>query len=192
MECSSPLVRFCRYMNVPIASARNRRGSLELCDISQVLLVVTLFDEGEYGTDEMIQMSCSSQSSFIRLATSSFAWSNITVLTISFSIRLTHFPNLIGVFDFTLQQAIFMERQSHLLTTPLTGSLRFLHIASGTSSLSCSTYVEWARRQVEAAPRSCVTWTPPSCPPGLDDPAVNRRHGRLAFVKHNISGLLHS
>jgi len=138
-------------MNVPIASARNHRGSLEPCDIAQVPLVVTPFDEGEYGTNEMIQMSRSSQSSFIRLATSSFAWSNITVLTISFSIRLTHFPNSIGVFDFTPQQAIFMERQLRLLTTPLTGSLRFLRVASGTLSLSCSTYVEWARRQVEAA-----------------------------------------
>jgi len=151
MECSSPLVRFCRYMNVPIASARNRGGSLELCDIAQVPLVVTLFDEGEYGTDEMIWMSRSSQSSFIHLATSSFAWLNITILTISFSIRLTHFPNSIGVFDFTPQQAIFMERQSCLLTTPLTGSLQFLRVASSTSSLSCSTYVERARQQVEAA-----------------------------------------
>jgi len=104
MECSSPLVRFCRYMNVPIASAQNRRGSLELCDIAQVLLVVTLFNEGEYGTDEMIRMSHSSQSSFIRLATSSFALSNITVLlflSVPFSIRLAHFPNSIGAFDFT-------------------------------------------------------------------------------------------
>jgi len=95
-------------------------------------------------------------------ATSSFAWLNITVLTISFSIRLTHFLNLIGVFDFTLQQAIFMEQQSCLLTTPLTSSLQFLCIASGTSSLSCSTYVEQARRQVEAAPCLRITWTPPS------------------------------
>jgi len=104
MECSSPLVRFCRYMNVPIASAQNCGGSLEPCDIAQVLLVVTLFDEGEYGTDEMIRMSCSLQSSFIRPATSSFALSNITVLSfllVLFSIRLAHFPNSIGAFDFT-------------------------------------------------------------------------------------------
>jgi len=83
MECSSPLVQFCRYMNVPITSAQDRRGSLEPCDIAQVPLVVTLFDEGEYSTDEMIQMSRLSQSSFIRPATSSFALSNITVLTFS-------------------------------------------------------------------------------------------------------------
>jgi len=94
--------------------------------------------------------------------TSSFAWSNITILTISFSIRLTHFPNSISVFDFTPQQAIFMEQQLHLLTTPLTSSLRFLCIASGMSSLSCSTYVEQVRWQVEATLHSCVTWTPPS------------------------------
>jgi len=55
-----------------------------------------------------------------------------------------------------------MEQQSRLLTTPPTSSLQFLCIASDTSSLSCSTYVEWARRQVEATPRSCITWTPPS------------------------------
>jgi len=105
MECSSPLVRFCRYTHVPIASAQNRGGSPELRDIAQVPLVATLFGEGEYGTDEMIQMPCSSQSSFIRLATSSFALSNITVLTflsVPFSIRLTHFPNSISGSDFTL------------------------------------------------------------------------------------------
>jgi len=104
MECSSPLVQFCRYMNVPIASAQNHGGSLELCDIAQVLLVVTLFDEGEYGTNEMIWMSCSLQSSFICPATSSFALSNITVLSflsVPFSIRLAHFPNSIGAFNFT-------------------------------------------------------------------------------------------
>jgi len=49
-----------------------------------------------------------------------------------------------------------------LLTTPPTGSLWFLCIASNTSSLSCSTYVERARWQVEAAPHLCITWTPPS------------------------------
>jgi len=104
MECSSLLVRFCRYMNVPIASAQDRGGSLEPCDIARVPLVVTLFDEGEYGTDEMIWMSRLSQSSFIRPATSSFTLSNITVLTfllVPFSIRLAHFPNSIGAFDFT-------------------------------------------------------------------------------------------
>jgi len=104
MECSSPLVRFCRYTNAPIASAQNRGGSLELCDIAQMPLVATLFGEGEYGTDEMIRMLHSSQSSFIRPVTSSFALSNITVLTflsVPFSIRLTHFPNSIGAFDFT-------------------------------------------------------------------------------------------
>jgi len=104
MECSSLLVQFCRYMNVPIASARNRGGSLELCNITQVPLVVMLFNEGEYGTDKMIWMSCSSQSSFICPATSSFALSNITVLSflsVLFSIRLAHFPNLISAFDFT-------------------------------------------------------------------------------------------
>jgi len=67
MECLSPLVRFCRYMNVPIASAQDRGGSPEPRDIAQVPLVVTLFDEGEYGTDEMIRMSHSSQSPIIRL-----------------------------------------------------------------------------------------------------------------------------
>jgi len=55
-----------------------------------------------------------------------------------------------------------MEWQSCLLTTPPTGSLQFLRVASDMSSLSCSTYVEQARWQVEAAPRSRVTWTPPS------------------------------
>ena len=105
MECLSLLVQFCRYMNVPIASAQNHRGSLEPCDITQVPLVVTLFGEGEYGTDKMIWMLCSSQSSFIRLATSSFTLLNITILTflsVLFSIRLTHFPTLIGAFGFTL------------------------------------------------------------------------------------------
>jgi len=52
-------------MNVPIASAQDRGGSPELRDIAQVPLVVTLFDEGEYGTDEMIWMSRSSQSPII-------------------------------------------------------------------------------------------------------------------------------
>jgi len=91
-------------MNVPIASAQDRRGSLELCDIARVPLVVTLFDEGEYSTDKMIRMSRLSQSSFIHLATSSFALSNITILTfllVPFSIRLAHFPNSISAFDFT-------------------------------------------------------------------------------------------
>jgi len=54
-------------MNVPIASAQDRGGSPELRDIAQVPLVVTLFDEGEYGTDEMIRMSCLLQSPIIRL-----------------------------------------------------------------------------------------------------------------------------
>ena len=76
MEHLSLLVWFCRYMNVPIASAQNHRGSLELCDITQVPLVVMLFDEGEYGTDKMIQMSCLLQSSFICPATSSFTLLN--------------------------------------------------------------------------------------------------------------------
>jgi len=53
-------------MNVPIASAQDRGGSPELRNIAQVLLVVTLFNEGEYGTDEMIRMSCLSQSPIIR------------------------------------------------------------------------------------------------------------------------------
>ena len=44
-------------MDVPIASAQDRGGSPETCDIAQVPLVVTLFGEGEYGTDKMIQMS---------------------------------------------------------------------------------------------------------------------------------------
>jgi len=104
MERSSPLVQFCRYMNVPITSAQNHRESLELCDITQVLLVVTLFNEGEYSTNKMIQMPCLSQSSFICPATSSFTLLNITVLMfllVLFSIRLAHFPNLIGAFDFT-------------------------------------------------------------------------------------------
>jgi len=88
-----------------IASAQDHKGSPELCDITQVPLVATLFGEGEYGTNEMIQMPCSLQSSFICLATSSFALLNITVLmflSVPFSIRLTHFPNLISAFDFTL------------------------------------------------------------------------------------------
>ena len=67
MECSSLLVRFCRYMNVPIASAQDRGGSPEPHDIAQVLLVATLFNEGEYGTNEMIWMSHSLQSPFICL-----------------------------------------------------------------------------------------------------------------------------
>jgi len=67
MECSSLLVRFCRYMNVPIASAQDRGGSPKPRDIAQVPLVATLFDEGEYGIDEMIRMSRSSQSPFICL-----------------------------------------------------------------------------------------------------------------------------
>jgi len=70
-------------MNVPIAFAQNRGGSPEPCDIAQVPLVVMPFNEGEYGTEEMIRMSRLSQSSFIRPATSSFALLNITVLTFS-------------------------------------------------------------------------------------------------------------
>jgi len=88
-----------------IASAQDREGSPELCDIAQVPLVVMLFGEGEYGTDKMIRMPHSSQGSFICLATSSFALSNITILTflsVPFSIRLTHFPNLISGSNFTL------------------------------------------------------------------------------------------
>jgi len=88
-----------------IASAQDHKGSPELCNIAQVPLVAMLFGEGEYGTNKMIQMLCSSQSSFICLATSSFALSNITILmflSVLFSIRLTHFLNLIGAFDFTL------------------------------------------------------------------------------------------
>jgi len=54
-------------MNVPIASAQNRGGSPELRNITQVSLVAMPFDEGEYGTDKMIRMLHSSQSSFIRL-----------------------------------------------------------------------------------------------------------------------------
>jgi len=67
MECLSPLVRFCRYMNVPITSAQDCRGSPELYDIAQVPLVATLFGEGEYGTDKMIWMLRSLQSPFICL-----------------------------------------------------------------------------------------------------------------------------
>ena len=88
-----------------IASAQDRKGSPEPCDIAQVPLVVMLFGEGEYGTDEMIQMPCLSQGSFICPATSSFALLNITVLmflSVLFSIRLTHFPNSISGSDFTL------------------------------------------------------------------------------------------
>jgi len=88
-----------------IASAQDREGSPEPHDITQVPLVATLFGEGEYGTDKMIRMPHLSQSSFIRPATSSFALLNITVLTflsVLFSIRLTHFPNSIGAFNFTL------------------------------------------------------------------------------------------
>jgi len=73
-------------------------------DIAQVLLVVVLFGGGEYSTDKMIRMPHLSQSSFIHPVTSSFALSNITILTflsVPFSIRLTHFPNSIGAFDFT-------------------------------------------------------------------------------------------
>jgi len=91
--------------SLSIASAQDHEGSPEPCDIAQVPLVATLFGEGEYGTNEMIQMLCLSQSSFIRPATSSFALSNITILTflsVPFSIRLTHFPNLISGSDFTL------------------------------------------------------------------------------------------
>jgi len=104
---SPPLVccrRFGGYTNVSIASAQDCGGSPELCDITWVPLVAMLFSEGEYGTNEMIRMPRSSQSSFICLATSSFALSNITVLTflsVPFSIRLTHFLNSIGAFDFT-------------------------------------------------------------------------------------------
>jgi len=100
MECLSPLVQFCRYMNVPIASAQDRGGSPELHNITQVPLVVTLFGEGEYSDPDVALVTKSLHLS----ATSSFAWSNITVLTILFSIRLTHFPNLISVFDFTLNR----------------------------------------------------------------------------------------
>jgi len=88
-----------------IASAQDREGSPEPCDIAQVPLVAMLFSEGEYGTDKMIRMPRLSQSSFIRPATSSFALSNITILTflsVPFSIRLTHFLNSIGAFNFTL------------------------------------------------------------------------------------------
>jgi len=53
-------------MNVPITSAQDRRGSPELHNIAQVLLVATLFGEGEYSTDKMIRMSRLSQSPFIR------------------------------------------------------------------------------------------------------------------------------
>jgi len=67
--CSSP----------SIASAQDHEGSPELCDIAQVLLVVTLFGEGEYSTNKMIWMLHLSQSSFICLATSSFALLNITL-----------------------------------------------------------------------------------------------------------------
>jgi len=104
---SPPLVRcrrFSGYTNVSIASAQDCGGSPELCDIAWVPLVTMLFSEGEYSTDEMIWMPRSSQSSFIRLATSSFALLHITVLTflsVPFSIRLTHFLNSIGAFDFT-------------------------------------------------------------------------------------------
>jgi len=88
-----------------ITSAQDHKGSPELCDIAQVPLVVMLFGEGEYGTNKMIQMLCSLQSSFICPATSSFALLNITILmflSVLFSIRLTHFPNSISAFDFTL------------------------------------------------------------------------------------------
>jgi len=54
-------------MNVPIASAQDHGGSPELRNIAQVLLVVMLFDEGEYSTDKMIRMSHSLQSPFIHL-----------------------------------------------------------------------------------------------------------------------------
>jgi len=103
---SSPCLGAIQWIHkCPITSAQDRGGSPEPHDITQVPLVVMLFNEGEYSTNEMIQMSRSSQSSFIHPATSSFALSNITILmflSVLFSIRLTHFPNLISAFDFTL------------------------------------------------------------------------------------------
>jgi len=68
------------HLSPSIASAQDREGSPELCNIAQVPLVVMLFSEGEYSTDKMIQMLCLSQSSFIHPATSSFALLNITIL----------------------------------------------------------------------------------------------------------------
>jgi len=93
------------HSSLSITSAQDHEGSPEPCDITQVLLVAMLFSEGEYSTDKMIWMPHLLQSSFICLATSSFALLNITVLTfllVPFSIRLTHFPNLISGSNFTL------------------------------------------------------------------------------------------
>jgi len=72
------------------------------------------FNEGEYGTDEMIRMPRSSQSSFIRPATNSVALLNITVLTlysVPFSIRLTYFSNSIGASDFALNRSVQFARE---------------------------------------------------------------------------------
>src|SRR5258707_2926466 len=100
-------------MKVVIASAQKRGGRLESRSIARVPLVATPtsrsatpFDEGEYGTDELIRIPFCSQYSLILPATSSFALSNMTaliVLPVPFSIFAAHTSNSAGASDFALK-----------------------------------------------------------------------------------------
>jgi len=190
MECLSLLVRFCRYMNVPIASAQDCRGSPKLCDIAQVPLVVMLFSEGEYGTNKMIQMSCSSQSPFIRL------------LPAPLHGRTSLFWPFCSPLDWPTSQIQLVYSIS-----PSTGHFHGVAITPSyytpnwfpSVSSRCLQYVVLVMFYLcgmgEAAGggRTTSTCNLDSPPPGLSDGlAVNWRHGCLTFVEHNISGLLHS
>ena len=96
-------------MKVVITSAQ-KRGGVRVTQIARVPLVATLvshsatpFDEGEYGSDEIIRIPCCLQSSLILPATSSLALSNMTVLidlSILFLIMVAHFSNSASASDF--------------------------------------------------------------------------------------------
>ena len=77
-----------KYMKIVLTSAQKHGGIVKSCSIVRVPFVATPtchsatpFDEGDYGTDELIRIHLCSQYSFILLATSSFASSNITIST---------------------------------------------------------------------------------------------------------------
>src|SRR5258708_28420650 len=93
-------------MNVAINSAQKRGRRPESHNVACVALVAMptscsamLFNDGGYGTDVMMRMLCSSHICLIPLAVSSFRLLNMTVLTllsVLFSIRFTHFWNSTG------------------------------------------------------------------------------------------------
>src|SRR5258706_11326005 len=104
-----------------MASAENRGGRFAPYNIVWVQRVAaptrrsaTPFEDGEYGTEEMILIPRASHISFIFPATSSLALSNITVLTVilvAFVKMFAHLSNAAGASDFSRKGNIHPDRE---------------------------------------------------------------------------------